>query len=680
MDLHLSSTSNQVLQLFTQDNKPLYINEIVRKLHAYPNTIQRALKTLEHQNLVKSTLQGNRRFYSLNTKNSLLHDIQSFIVPKTNSIPKQVYKYQKWVNRECSVALNTAVGSAQANSKYMKKVRVDPVEFIWYNAVTGGVYHATDQLVRTGNRIAEEIKKDPSFAQQLAENCLVDGERLVSAVKTFQNIDLHELTDQQLYEEFNKLHELLLEFIPYIVIPAAIEKTMIAELREQVANPADVDLLIEPVSVLSDEQIDELLLAAEVKKTGWTQESTKKLHELTEKYCWLPMMALHHKPFDIVHFKNIIDELILTVENPGKELEMLRGKEQQRSEELEEILKKVEANEILRALVRTTQAYINLRTYRFNVIKQFHYYHLPLLYEIAQRVGIPKEDIAYLTYPEVLDFLKRKEKKDSYVSLIAERKTGFANLTWKGKSTIISGIKNIIKTIEQYNIVAAAPMMKKEVQGNPAFQGLVTGKVKIVKRLSELDKVQKGDVLVAKMTTPDYIMAMHRAAAIITDEGGITCHAAIVSREFRIPCIVGTKNATQVLQDGDIVEVNAHTGIARVVEFAEASEDTKRLYGKTIYKGKVEGTARIILDASDFDKLVPGDIVIAAQTTPDYLSLLYRAKGFIVDEESFTSHAVLYGRALEIPSIMGTAVARSIIKDGEHIELDATNGVVRRLD
>ena len=84
--------------------------------------------------------------------------------------------------------------------------------------------------------------------------------------------------------------------------------------------------------------------------------------------------------------------------------------------------------------------------------------------------------------------------------------------------------------------------------------------------VGELSKMKKGDILVCPMTNPDYIPAVHLAGAIVTDEGGILCHAAIISREFQIPCIIGTKVATQVLHDGDLVEVDADHGVVRVLE------------------------------------------------------------------------------------------------------------------
>ncbi len=99
------------------------------------------------------------------------------------------------------------------------------------------------------------------------------------------------------------------------------------------------------------------------------------------------------------------------------------------------------------------------------------------------------------------------------------------------------------------------------LKGLAASPGIAVGKVKIIRDTSELDKVEKGDILVTKMTTPDMVPAMERAAAIVTDDGGLTCHAAIVSRELGIPCVVGTKKATQVLKEGEIITVDATRGI-----------------------------------------------------------------------------------------------------------------------
>ncbi len=96
--------------------------------------------------------------------------------------------------------------------------------------------------------------------------------------------------------------------------------------------------------------------------------------------------------------------------------------------------------------------------------------------------------------------------------------------------------------------------------GAPASPGVASGPVKIVPDPSQIDKVLNGDILVAEMTTPDFVPAMKRAAAIVTDRGGRTAHAAIVSRELGIPCVVGTEKATAILKDGQVITVDGSSG------------------------------------------------------------------------------------------------------------------------
>ena len=105
-----------------------------------------------------------------------------------------------------------------------------------------------------------------------------------------------------------------------------------------------------------------------------------------------------------------------------------------------------------------------------------------------------------------------------------------------------------------------------ELKGIAACKGVVRGQAKILTDVKHVPKVEKGDVLIAPETTPDYILAMNKAAAFVTEVGGLTSHAAILSREMNKPCVIGTKIATRVFKDGDIVEVDANKGIVRKVE------------------------------------------------------------------------------------------------------------------
>lgn len=104
-----------------------------------------------------------------------------------------------------------------------------------------------------------------------------------------------------------------------------------------------------------------------------------------------------------------------------------------------------------------------------------------------------------------------------------------------------------------------------EVKGVVASKGKVVGTVKIILGANDFHKMEQGDILVTSMTRPDFVPVLGKCGAIVTNEGGVTCHAAIISREMKIPCIIGTKNSTKILKDGDKVEVDAEKGIVKII-------------------------------------------------------------------------------------------------------------------
>jgi len=103
-----------------------------------------------------------------------------------------------------------------------------------------------------------------------------------------------------------------------------------------------------------------------------------------------------------------------------------------------------------------------------------------------------------------------------------------------------------------------------DLRGQPACLGRITGKVRIVRGPEDFEKFKQGEILVAVMTRPEHVFLMKKAAGIITDEGGVTCHAAIVSRELNVPCIVGTQRATKLLKTGQEVELDAFHGLVKL--------------------------------------------------------------------------------------------------------------------
>ena len=104
------------------------------------------------------------------------------------------------------------------------------------------------------------------------------------------------------------------------------------------------------------------------------------------------------------------------------------------------------------------------------------------------------------------------------------------------------------------------------ISGTSVFSGIAKGTAKIVLNTKDFSKFNKGDILVTSMTTPKFTEIMQKAGGIITDEGGFTCHAAIVARELRVPCLVGCKNATQILKDDMLIELNTIEGNVKIIK------------------------------------------------------------------------------------------------------------------
>lgn len=169
-----------------------------------------------------------------------------------------------------------------------------------------------------------------------------------------------------------------------------------------------------------------------------------------------------------------------------------------------------------------------------------------------------KMDFSYFTIQEMRNLL-RKEKYPNKEE-IEQRKKGCAlyhSIESKEKfyyDPLFLEKIGIKKTkIENYN----------QIQGEGACKGYVQGRVCIINRVSDMKKFQIGDIIVSINTNPSLLPVLTKCKAIVTNDGGLLCHAAIISREMNIPCIIGTKIATKAFKDGDIVEVDAEKGIVK---------------------------------------------------------------------------------------------------------------------
>jgi phosphohistidine swiveling domain-containing protein len=183
-----------------------------------------------------------------------------------------------------------------------------------------------------------------------------------------------------------------------------------------------------------------------------------------------------------------------------------------------------------------------------------------LLNILEKELFIKHDFLRYLTSKEFKHFLITHELPND----IETRQKFLLMEVYRGKDTAFIGNEAIAKLreIDEHRNVSNV----REIKGNVAFRGIIKGRVKLIRLIEDANDITEGDILVASMTDPRYLPLMKKAGAIVTDEGGITCHAAIVARELKKPCIIGTKIATQVLHDGDLVEVDADKGIVKIIK------------------------------------------------------------------------------------------------------------------
>jgi pyruvate,water dikinase len=189
------------------------------------------------------------------------------------------------------------------------------------------------------------------------------------------------------------------------------------------------------------------------------------------------------------------------------------------------------------------------------------------------KVPEEKRNISSLTKEEVIELVR-------YGNLIEELYKFPQDVEWGitgGKiyilqSRAITTINKVVKETKKKEGIEE-PILR----GTGASPGVISSRVKIIQKLDDINEVKEGDIMVTKMTSPDMVPAMRRAAGIVTNEGGLTCHAAIVSRELGAPCIVGTKEATKVLRDGMIITMDGKKGMVYEgeMEKKEVEEEEK---------------------------------------------------------------------------------------------------------
>ena len=262
------------------------------------------------------------------------------------------------------------------------------------------------------------------------------------------------------------------------------------------------------------------------------------------------------RSWSVVWYKPISEEWVKSIQSPIQ-------KEKLKIYPPEKLLALLKPSIQEKKFIQIAPYFVFFKDWRDD-LRRFHAYHWSFFFDlVGQKFNVPRDDIGYLTLNEIENAL---QKGILNTAIIAKRKKEcIVTIAKKGLTMQVLGgevpekYSKIIREVEQRG-------QEKIVQGKIAQAGITRGIVKIIRSYHDIKRVQDGDILVANTTHPDFLPAMQKATAFVTNEGGIISHAAIVARELKKPCIVGTGNATKILMDGDLVEVDANKGIVKILE------------------------------------------------------------------------------------------------------------------
>lgn len=443
--------------------------------------------------------------------------------------------------------------------------------FAWDKGVLH-VYFRQQDLDNFKSFFIPEVARGGNFVRKLSSYHFKKGESLISYGKLFEKVDFSEKSNNELFKYLQAFKEHYYDLALYTYIPVigtfALEDEVIPYLKAKLQDRQKEEKLGEYFGILTHHtgkswnRIEEegLEKIAKQLKKGTLIESPalqKMLREHTGKFLWLETAyKLLDKPLSEKYFVARLKKLQKTglPVLPTKKVMDTRFRE---------VVKELRVDLHHKRLFKALGQIIYLKEYRDGIYNHSHYHLNLLLREVAARFSLKHDELFYMKLSEFENLLRAGKKVEEQE--IEHRKSLFVWL-WDREEEYFAGNEARKVVNKEVNTLGIASHQAQEISGNVASNGIVRGRVKVVHSESELEKVHSGDVLVAYMTKPSYLPVMRKAVAFITNEGGITCHAAIVAREMRKPCIIGTKIATHVLKDGDLVEVDANNGVVRLLE------------------------------------------------------------------------------------------------------------------
>lgn len=466
-------------------------------------------------------------------------------------------------------------------------------------------YYDVDSSNKIGKYFLEKIIKDKRFFYKVIANIYRYSEELeqfcrrIDGIKGLSNLSNRELQD--IYSEYIKKLSVLRAWgwIPVFVDGMKINFLSDAVTRDfkkylvrikQVNKFGDYYSILsssEKMSEVQQEELGRLNLLLKI----FARHDAKKVITLIQKnnlelikknysdvardfvkhvhqFGWLtyaysgPVMTIEY------FFKLLKDNL--KVSSIEKQRNLLLEHYVSVKKEKNIITKKIDLPENLQYFFQVSSELMFMKDYRKGIYQKSYVSMDRVLQEISRRLDLSIKGVKYLVLSEIVAALSSKKKAEKYREIAVARMKKCCYIAEKGIVKVYEGLeceKVIRKMVPKNNDSKKDEDAKdnKQLHGMIAYKGKVRGVVKIVLVASDVSKVEEGDILVSSATNPDLIVAMKKAAAFVTDTGGIISHAAIVSRELKKPCIVGTKKATHILKDGMTVEVDADNGFVNIL-------------------------------------------------------------------------------------------------------------------
>ena len=467
------------------------------------------------------------------------------------------------------------------------------------------MYYDTDAIDKIAIYFLDKILADDVFFDEVIKNIYSCADDLLSFCRESIGKDIEKMSDEELLSVYKTYTEKLRTLRTWGWVPPILDgmtdpflsEHLLARFGEHMMAKGFPDKESEYYSTLSSsekesevqgEEIARLALAQTISNDERFQEiigyiKASDEEALREKFPSLFMLfEKHTRAFGALTYSYsgppmtiayLLKTLTADFERGDIEGQRTRIQDHFRNiqGEKKKIIKAISLPEDLRREFRVSAELMYVKDWRKGAYQKSYLLMDVILQELAKHLDISLKEIKFLVFDEVQEALIGG-KGAYYKALLKERLVHCYYTVENGIISVLQGeaCRVMEEEINKKNISTETEGEVnadiQEVKGFVAYSGYAKGIVKIVLTVEDIDKVNEGDILVSSATNPDLMLAMRKAAAFVTDTGGIMSHAAIVSREMKKPCVVGTKIATHALKDGDMVEVDAKAGVVRILK------------------------------------------------------------------------------------------------------------------